>query len=90
MSYLTSAKKAETFAEYGKKATNTGSIEAQVALLTEKINHISEHLVTNKKDFGTQRGLMQMVGKRKSILTYLSNHNLEGYRALIEKLGLRK
>ena len=53
MSYLTSAKKAETFAEYGKKATNTGSIEAQVALLTEKINHISEHLVTNKKDFGT-------------------------------------
>jgi small subunit ribosomal protein S15 len=90
MSYLTSAKKAETFAEYGTKATNTGSIEAQVALLTEKINHISEHLVTNKKDFSTQRGLMQMVGKRKSLLTYLSNRNLEGYRALIEKLGLRK
>ncbi|MEO8412368.1 MAG: 30S ribosomal protein S15 [Ginsengibacter sp.] len=90
MSYLTSEKKANAFAEYGGSATNTGSIEAQVALLTENINHISGHLKTNKKDFSTQRGLMQMVGKRKSLLTYLSKHNLSGYRALIEKLGLRK
>jgi small subunit ribosomal protein S15 len=90
MSYLTAVKKADTFAEFGKGKTDTGSIEAQVALLTEKINHISEHLKNNKKDFSTQRGLMQMVGKRKSLLTYLSKHDLKGYRALIEKLGLRK
>ncbi len=90
MSYLTSEKKSKTFAEFGGEATNTGSIEAQVALLTEKINHISDHLKSNKKDFSTQRGLMQMVGKRKSLLTYLSKHDLTGYRALIEKLGLRK
>jgi small subunit ribosomal protein S15 len=90
MSYLTSEKKAEKFTEFGGSATNTGSSEAQVALLTEKINHISDHLKSNKKDFSTQRGLMQMVGKRKSLLTYLSKHDLTGYRALIEKLGLRK
>ena len=90
MSYLTSEKKAAKFTEFGGSATNTGSSEAQVALLTEKINHISDHLKLNKKDFSTQRGLMQMVGKRKSLLTYLSKHDLNGYRALIEKLGLRK
>ena len=90
MSYLTTEKKANIFAEFGEKATNTGSIEAQVAILTEKINHISDHLKDNKKDFSTQRGLMQMVGKRKRLLTYLSKHNLTGYRSLIEKLGLRK
>ena len=90
MSYLTSEKKAAKFTEFGGSAANTGSSEAQVALLTEKINHISDHLKLNKKDFSTQRGLMQMVGKRKSLLTYLSKHDLNGYRALIEKLGLRK
>lgn len=90
MSYLTSERKAEKFTEFGGSAANTGSIEAQVALLTEKINHISDHLKSNKKDFSTQRGLMQMVGKRKNLLTYLSKHDLTGYRALIEKLGLRK
>ena len=90
MSYLTSEKKSKTFAEFGGNASNTGSIEAQVAILTEKINHISDHLKENKKDFSTQRGLMQMVGKRKSLLTYLSKHDLTGYCALIEKLGLRK
>jgi small subunit ribosomal protein S15 len=90
MSYLTSEKMANIFADYGKTATNTGSIEARIAVLTEKINHISEHLKENKKDFSTQRGLMQMVGKRKRLLTYLSKHDLAGYRSLIEKLGLRK
>ena len=90
MSYLTTEKKANIFADYGSAAMNTGSIEAQVAMLTERINHISDHLKTNKKDFSTQRGLMQMVGKRKRLLTYLSKHNLSGYRSLIEKLGLRK
>jgi small subunit ribosomal protein S15 len=90
MSYLTTEKKANIFAEYGTGAADTGSIEAQIALLTEKINRISDHLKGNKKDFSTQRGLMQMVGKRKRLLTYLSKHNLTGYRSLIEKLGLRK
>lgn len=90
MSHLTSEKKANIFAEFGGTATNTGSIEAQVAMLTERINHISGHLKINKKDFSSQRGLMQMVGKRKRLLTYMSKHNLTGYRALIEKLGLRK
>jgi len=90
MSHLTTEKKAIIFAEYGEKASNTGSIEAQVAMLTERINHISDHLKVNKKDFSTQRGLMQMVGKRKRLLTYMSKHNLTGYRSLIEKLGLRK
>ena len=75
---------------FGAKAENTGSIEGQIALLTERINSISEHLQSNKKDFSTHRGLMQLVGKRKRLLTYLSKQNLQGYRALIEKLGLRK
>ncbi len=90
MSHLTTERKVSIFAEFGGKATNTGSIEGQIAMLTERINHISGHLKTNKKDFSTQRGLMQMVGKRKRLLTYLSKHDLTGYRALIEKLGLRK
>lgn len=90
MPYLSTEKKASIFAEFGGKAANTGSIEAQVALLTERISHISSHLQQNKKDFSTHRGLMQLVGKRKRLLSYLQKHNLQGYRQLIEKLGLRK
>ena len=90
MPYLTLEKKSNIFANFGGKATNTGSIEGQVALLTERINHISDHLKTNRKDFSSQRGLMMMVGQRKRLLNYLSKHDLTGYRALIEKLGLRK
>ena len=90
MSHLTTEKKATIFSNFGAAAKNTGSIEGQIAMLTERINHISDHLKTNKKDFSTQRGLMMMVGKRKRLLTYLSKHDLTGYRALIEKLGLRK
>lgn len=90
MPYLTTEKRASIFAEFGGKATNTGSIEAQVAILTERIVHISNHLKANKKDFSTQRGLMKMVGQRKRLLSYMQKHNLTGYRALIEKLGLRK
>lgn len=90
MPYLTKEKVSGIFAEFGGKATNTGSIEGQVALLTERINSISGHLQKNKKDFSTHRGLMKMVGQRKRLLIYLSKHNLQGYRALIEKLGLRK
>jgi small subunit ribosomal protein S15 len=90
MSYLTKEKVSAFFADFGGKANNTGSIEGQIALLTERINRISEHLQANKQDFSTHRGLMKMVGQRKRLLTYLSKQNLQGYRALIEKLGLRK
>ena len=90
MSHLTAEKKANIFKEFGGSEQNTGSIEAQVAMLTERINHISAHLKQNKKDFSSNRGLMQMVGRRKRLLRYLSRTNLTGYRALIEKLGLRK
>ncbi len=87
---VTTEKKATIFAQYGGNAKNTGSIEGQVALLTERILDISNHLKVNKKDFSSQRGLMKMVGQRKRLLSYLSKHNLTGYRQLIEKLGLRK
>jgi small subunit ribosomal protein S15 len=90
MSYLTAEKRANIFKEFGGNERNTGSVEAQIALLTERINSISEHLRSNKKDFSTQRGLMQMVGQRKRLLSYLTRTNLSGYRALIEKLGIRK
>ena len=90
MQYLTKEKKDDFFTNFGGKATNTGSIEGQIALLTERISQISKHLQDNKKDFSTNRGLMQMVGKRKRLLTYLSKHNLTSYRDLIQNLGLRK
>jgi small subunit ribosomal protein S15 len=90
MSYLTTEKKSKIFTEFGGKATNTGSVEAQIAMLTERISSISKHLQSNKKDFDTHSGLMHMVGQRKRLLSYLQKHNLQGYRALIEKLGLRK
>ncbi len=90
MPTLVADKKTKIFAEFGGKETNTGSIEAQIALLTERIAHISRHLQQNKKDFSSNRGLLQLVGERKSLLSYLSKHNLQGYRELIEKLGLRK
>ncbi len=87
---LTKEKKANIFKEFGGSAANTGSIEGQIAQLTERISQISEHLQQNKKDFSSHRGLMVMVGKRKSLLNYLQKHNLTGYRQLIEKLGIRK
>lgn len=90
MPYLTKEKVSNLFTQFGGKPTNTGSIEGQIALLTERINRISEHLQANKKDFSTHRGLMKLVGQRKRLLNYLSKHNLQGYRALIEKLGIRK
>ncbi len=90
MPYLTLEKKSTIFTDFGGSASNTGSIEGQIALLTERINSISAHLKLNKKDFSSQRGLMMMVGQRKRLLSYLSKHDLTGYRGLIEKLGLRK
>ena len=87
---LTKEKTAAIFTEFGGSAANTGSIEGQIAQLTERITQISQHLQQNKKDFSTQRGLMKSVGRRKRLLNYLQKHNLSGYRALIEKLGIRK
>jgi small subunit ribosomal protein S15 len=90
MSVLTIERKKELFKQFGGSETNTGSIEAQIAMLTERIKHISEHLQKNKKDFSTNRGLIQLVGQRKSLLSYLQKTNLTGYRALLVTLGLRK
>ncbi len=87
---ITKERRKEIFAEFGGNEANTGSIEAQVALMTERINHIAGHLKENKKDHSSQTGLMTMVGRRKRYLSYLAKTDLEGYRALIAKLGLRK
>ena len=69
---------------------DTGSTEVQIALLTEKINHLTEHLRTHKKDFHSRLGLLKMVGQRKRLLAYLTKKDLEGYRSLIARLGIRK
>ena len=87
---LTKEKKQDVISQFGGKSTNTGSIEGQIALLTERMSQISGHLQANKKDFSTHRGLMQLVGRRKRLLNYLQKHDLAGYRQLIEKLGIRK
>jgi len=87
---ITKEKKQSIFTDFGGHAANTGSIEGQIALITERMNQISAHLQTNKKDFSTHRGLMHLVGRLPRLLNYLQKHNLSGYRALIERLGIRK
>lgn len=87
---MTTERKAEIVKEFGRTPTDTGSPEVQVALLTERINVLTEHLKENKKDHHSRRGLLKMVGKRRGLLDYLKRTDLEGYRALIAKLGLRK
>lgn len=87
---MTTEKKAEIIKEYGRTPNDTGSPEVQVALLTERINTLTEHLKENKKDHHSRRGLLKMVGKRRGLLDYLKRTDLEGYRNLIAKLGLRK
>jgi small subunit ribosomal protein S15 len=76
--------------EFGTHATDTGTTEVQVALLTERINHLTEHLKIHKKDHHSRRGLLMMVGKRRRLLRYLQNQDVERYRSLISKLGLRR
>lgn len=88
--YLTSETKKEIFKKYGNSEKNTGSTEAQIALFTLRINHLTNHLKTNKKDFVTKRALINLVGKRRSLLNYLKKTNLEKYRALLADLNLRK
>ena len=87
---LTKEKKSEIITNFGSSASNTGSTEAQVALLTERINHISSHIDGQKKDFNTSRSLLKLVGQRKRLLKYLHDTNLTSYRQIIEKLNLRK
>jgi small subunit ribosomal protein S15 len=77
-------------AKYGRKEGDTGSPEVQVALLTERINHLTEHLKEHKKDHHSRRGLLMMVGQRKGLLNYIKNNDIEKYRNLIVELGLRK
>lgn len=88
--YLTSEKKQELFKKHGKNATDTGSAEGQIALFTHRIEHLTQHLKRNHKDFNTERSLVKMVGKRRSLLDYLMKKDIMRYRAIIKELGLRK
>lgn len=87
---ISKEKKAEIIAAYGRTPQDTGSPEVQVAILTERINELTEHLKANPKDYHSTRGLLKMVGKRRNLLEYLKKDNIEAYRTLIERLGLRK
>ena len=87
---ISKEKKAKIIANYGRKEGDTGSPEVQIALLTERISELTEHLKVNQKDHHSRRGLLKMVGQRRNLLAYLKKKDLDGYRALIEKLGLRK
>ena len=88
--YLDQAKKQEIFSQFGKSATDTGSAESQIALFTYRIKHPTEHLKQNHKDFGTARSLTKLVGRRRKMLKYLYNKDVNRYRAIIKALGLRK
>ena len=88
--YLTTEKKQEIFAKHGQSATDTGSSEGQIALFTYRIAHLTEHLKKNKKDYGTQRSLIALVGKRRSLLDYLQKVDIARYRAIVKELELRK
>ena len=87
---LSKDKKSAIVSEFARSKGDTGSVEVQVALLTERINKLTEHMKEHQHDFHTNRGLLQMVGKRKSLLDYLKREDVQRYRELIKKLGLRK
>ena len=89
---LTSEKKQELFSKHGfaKKKTDTGSAESQIALFTYRINHLTDHLKGQKKDYSTQTGLLRLVGQRKKLLNYLQRTNIERYRSILANLDLRK
>ena len=88
--YLDSEKKKEIFGNYGKSNTDTGSPESQIALFSYRISHLTEHMKANRKDNSTERALTKLVGKRRALLNYLKRKDINRYRALINKLGLRK
>ncbi|MBQ9213375.1 MAG: 30S ribosomal protein S15 [Bacteroidales bacterium] len=90
MMYLDAEKKQEIFTTYGKSNKDTGSVESQVALFSYRIQHLTDHLKKNIHDFGTKRALTRLVGKRRSLLDYLKDKDIERYRALIKALNLRK
>jgi small subunit ribosomal protein S15 len=88
--YLTAEKKKDFFKEFGKSEFDTGSPEGQIALFTHRISHLTEHLKENKKDLSTERSLVGLVSKRRRLLDYLKNTEIERYRAIIKKLNIRK
>jgi small subunit ribosomal protein S15 len=90
MSAITAERKREITAQFGSSERDTGNTKVQIALLTERINHLTEHLREQKKDHHSRRGLLMLVGRRRRFLDYLRRTDLEGYRALIKELGLRK
>ena len=87
---VTTADKARILSQYQRAKSDTGSPEVQVALLTERINMLTEHFKAHVKDFHSRRGLLTMVSNRRSLLAYLKRSNMDSYRSLIERLGLRK
>lgn len=87
---ISKEKKQEIIKTYGRNPEDTGSSEVQIALLTERITELTAHLKINQKDHHSRRGLLKMVGQRRGLLEYLKKNNIEGYRSLIERLGLRK
>ena len=84
------AKKEEIIKKFGRHEGDTGSSEVQIALLTDRINHLNDHLKTHKKDHHSRRGLLKMVGQRRGLLNYLMEQDIERYRAIIKELSLRK
>ena len=88
--YLTKEIKADIFKKHGGSEKNTGGTEAQIALFTYRINHLTKHLKNNQKDYNTERSLVSMVGKRRSLLDYLKHKDIERYRELIKELNIRK
>ncbi|HOD68732.1 MAG TPA: 30S ribosomal protein S15 [Bacteroidaceae bacterium] len=88
--YLDKEKKQEIFGKYGKSNTDTGSPESQIALFSYRISHLTEHLKENRKDYSTERALTKLVGKRRALLNYLKDKDIERYRAIVKELGLRR
>ncbi|NND15778.1 MAG: 30S ribosomal protein S15 [Eudoraea sp.] len=88
--YLTKEEKSKLFKKHGGSEKNTGSAEGQIALFTHRINHLTGHLKNNRKDFNTERSLVMLVGKRRSLLDYLKRKDIERYRELIKELNIRK
>ena len=88
--YLTSEIKKDIFKKHGKSEKDTGSSEGQIALFSFRIDHLTEHLKKNKKDFGTQKSLIALVASRRSLLDYVKENDIERYRAIVKKLDLRK
>lgn len=87
---ISKEKKAEIIKNYGRKEGDTGSPEVQIAILTERIRELTEHLKVNKKDHHSRRGMLKMIGQRRNLLAYLQKKDIDAYRKLIERLGLRK